>query len=233
MYRVLMVEDEFMVAKRLRRFIEQAFADIQIKLNHCDSLDDAIEFMHEHTIDVLFLDLNLQGKDGFELLKEQLCESFQTIVVSANSERAIEAFDIGVFDFIAKPFTQQRVQKSVDRLTQNKGIKKSRFLSYRSLGKTELLSLDKVLYLKAEGHYCEVHTHSGRDILHDKSLDQLLLLLPESFYRVHRSYAVSVDNIKALTVQEGSKYSVELHNDITLPVGRTKLAQLRARLAMT
>jgi two-component system response regulator LytT len=228
--KLVMVEDEYMVAKRLKRFIQNAFGEKPLQLTVFDSLDDASDYLSEYCIDGLFLDLNLQGKDGFELLKQQVSQSFQTIVVSANADRAIEAFDIGVLDFVAKPFTQQRVQKAVDRLLQGNTQGQSKFLSYKHLGKIELLPINDVMYLKAAGHYCEVYTQAGKVILHDKNLDKLLAILPPSFERIHRSYAVPVTNIQSITTEEGSKYWLTLTNGEQLPVGRTRVKSLRESL---
>jgi two-component system response regulator LytT len=227
---IVIVEDEFMVAKRLKRFVESAFAGQAVKLTLCESLDDANDTLASKMIDVLFLDLNLRGQDGFDLLKQQLCQSFHTIVVSANSDRAIEAFDIGVLDFVAKPFTQERIQKAVDRLS-NVRRGQSRYLTYKQLGKMELLPVSEISYLKAEGHYCEITTADNQTILHDKNLDKLLAILPMSFYRIHRSYAVSLEQAKAVKTQEGSKYWLILKDGRKLPIGRTKVGDLKKHLS--
>jgi two-component system, LytTR family, response regulator LytT len=229
MTNIVIVEDEYMVAKRLKRFVEQAFAEQTIKITTCHSLDDANDYLDQHSIDLLFLDLNLQGHDGFTLLKEQLSESFHTIVVSANSDRAIEAFDIGVLDFVAKPFTQERIQKAVDRL-QQKQTGHCKYLTYKRLGKIELLAIEQVQYLKAEGHYCEVFMHNHDSFLHDKSLDKLTNLLPDNFIRIHRSYAVAIDCIQSIKSEEGSKYWLTLKSGHRLPVGRTKAQAIKAIL---
>ena len=227
---LLLVEDEFMVAKRLRRFVEQALGEQITRINHFATLDDARDFIDSNEIDVLFLDLNLNGQDGFELLKQQVSRSFHTIVVSANADRAIEAFDIGVLDFVAKPFTYERVEKAVNRLIGSTGGGRSKFISYRHLGKVELLAIDDILFLQASGHYCEVHLKSGKTILHDKTLDRLLNLLPENFMRIHRSYAVPLNNLKSVHAEQGSKYWLTLHDGTELPVGRTRYKELKNKL---
>lgn len=225
-----MVEDEYMVAKRLKRFVDAAFSDHIIKLTVLDSLDDADDYLASNHIDLLFLDLNLQGKDGFSLLKDKLCQSFHTIVVSANSERALEAFDLGVLDFIAKPFDQERVQKAVNRVLDNTQTGASKYLAYKRLGKTELLAVSEILYLKAEGHYTSVVTKSGESVLHDKNLDKLLITLPDNFFRIHRSYAVPLENVQSIESLEGSKYLLTLNDKTNLPIGRTRLALLKEQL---
>ncbi|WP_444996959.1 LytR/AlgR family response regulator transcription factor [Aliikangiella sp. IMCC44359] len=225
--KAIIVEDEYMVAKRLKRFVENAFAGQTLQLHLLNTLDDANDYLANNIIDVLFLDLNLQGQNGFDLLKQQVSKSFHTIVVSANTDRAIEAFDIGVLDFIAKPFTQERVQKAVNRLRDGNSGGKSKYLSYKYLGKIELLPIANVLYLKADGHYCEIHTQDEKVILHDKSLDKLLAVLPENFQRIHRTYAVPLESIQSIISQEGSKYWLTLTNQQQLPIGRTRLKSLR------
>ena len=69
---IAIVEDEYMVAKRLKRFVLTSLAEHNIKVNVFNTLDDANDFIAEQAIDVLFLDLNLNGQDGFDLLKQQL-----------------------------------------------------------------------------------------------------------------------------------------------------------------
>ena len=128
---------------------------------------------------------------------------------------------------MAKPFTQERIQKAVDRL-QQKHTGQSKYLTYKRLGKIELLAIDQVQYLKADGHYCEVFQQNQDSFLHDKSLDKLLNLLPDNFIRIHRSYAVSVSVIKSIESEEGSKYWLTLKSGVRLPVGRTKVQGVKA-----
>jgi len=228
--KIAIVEDEYMVAKRLKRFVEQACKGKTYQINVFNTLADADEYLSEQTIDILFLDLNLQGQDGFELLKQQVSRSFHTIIVSANTHRAIEAFEIGVLDFIAKPFNFERVQKALQRTKLSESRGKSQFLSYKKLGKIELLPIEQILYLKASGHYCEVITTLGEIILHDKSLEKLLLVLPEFFIRIQRSYAVPQQSMQSIKSEEGSKYWLTLTNDEVLPIGRTRIKEVKAKL---
>lgn len=226
--KVVIVEDEFMVAKRLRRFVEISLATSLTSLQHFSYLDDAQDYLSNASVDLLFLDLNLRGQDGFDLLKEQVSRSFQTIIVSANTDRAIQAFDIGVLDFVAKPFTQERIDKALERATQGGSAGKARFVSYKHLGKIELLAVTEIDYLSAAGHYSEITTKQNQTVLHDKNLDKLMALLPEDFVRIHRSYAVPMSNIKAFRTELGSRYWVELKNGNELPVGRTRYKELKA-----
>jgi len=227
--KVVMVEDEYMVAKRLKRFISLGLQDHGAKLTHFETLDDAKEFMSQSPIDLLFLDLNLNGQDGFEILQDQLSKSFHTIVVSANTDRAIEAFEYGVLDFVAKPFTQERINKAISRLSNQTPQANCKYLSYKKLGKMQLMPVEEIACLKAAGHYTDVVNDTGEVVVHDKSLDKLMVLLGDDFVRVHRSYAVKETAIHSLCSEEGSKYWLMLHNGSQIPVGRTRVKSLKSR----
>ncbi len=67
-------------------------------------------------IDVLFLDLNLNGKDGFDLLKTSVSGAFHVIIISAHTEQALKAFEYGVLDFVGKPFNKERLARALDRV---------------------------------------------------------------------------------------------------------------------
>ena len=100
---IVIVEDEPVIAQRLARQIKAIDALNSAKLKHFDTFDDAQAYLEENLIDLLFLDLNLHGVSGFDLLKSVAAASFHTIIVSAYAEQAIKAFEYGVVDFVAKP----------------------------------------------------------------------------------------------------------------------------------
>ena len=228
MINVAIVEDEFMIAKRLKRFVETSLNErgpVTIRVFH--QLDDASDYLSEHQIDILFLDLNMNGRDGFELLKSQLCKGFQTVVVSANADRAIEAYDLGVLDFVAKPFTQQRVQTACERLFSAERLGQCKYLTYHSGKQLKMMPIDGIEFIAADGHYCQVFSNSLESVLHEKNLDGLLKVLPPRFFRIHRSYAINLERLVSLTASSGSKYTVTLQSGEVLPVGRTRVDELR------
>lgn len=228
MINVVIVEDEYMVAKRLHRFVDKslsAYAKAKIKVLH--QLADAQDYMAEHQVDVLFLDLNLTGQDGFDLLKTQLSKSFHTIVVSANTDRALEAFEFGVLDFVAKPFTQQRIDKACGRLFTAERLGGCKYLTYQTGKSVKMLPIEDIEYLRADGHYSEIFNTEGDCVLHEKNLDALLKVLPKNIFRIHRSYAVNLLAIDSLTASAGSKYQLTLTSGHQLPVGRTRIQALR------
>ena len=230
--RVLIVEDEPLLARRLERFCHEILGEKLESVRVATRFSEASARLDESPIDVLLLDLNLHGRDGMELLAASVAGSFHTLIVSANTDQALRAFEYGVIDFVPKPFSQERLAQAFRRVTERDGraAGAAKFLAVRKLGKVELVPIDRVLYVEGAGAYAELVLDDGRRELHDKTLEKLHALLPPVFERIHKSYIVRLNAVKALHAQEGSHYEVELRNGARLPVGRTRYKELREKL---
>jgi two-component system, LytTR family, response regulator LytT len=230
--RILIVEDEQPIAEDLEDLCRKLLGE-RLEVIHVEStLGNAHEYLAQKRIDLLFLDLNLSGRDGFDLLKEAVSYSFHTIVVSANIDRAIEAFEYGVIDFVPKPYSEERVAKALDRfdhseLSQNHGVK---YLSVRKTGGIRLVAIAELLYVKGASVYTELVSKNGDKDLYDKTLDDLSRILPGNFFRIHKSYIVDINAVKSVMVRGSGKYAIELHSQEILPVSRTRFAGLKQKL---
>ena len=218
--RVLIVEDITLVAERISDLAKAHLKDCTTKISH--TLEDAKLCITEETYDLLFLDLNLKGKDGYELLKSTTSESFQTIVITANRDQASHAFDFGVFDFISKPISENRFKIAIERFLNNDNLnrEKLKYLSIKSRGIINLIALKDVNFIKASGNYSEVFTIKNECFLHDKNIDKLLNILRNDFVRVHRSYIIPKDKVLRIIKHGGGKYSIELINGELVPLSR-------------
>jgi len=227
MIRILVCEDEALVAQRLVRFVENSL-DRQYEMKLVGRVDDAITYLSKHKIDLLFLDLNLHGEDSFEILKEFLHRAFHTIVVSAYTERAIEAFEYGVLDFIGKPFSQERVKKAIDRwqFTDEEIDRQTKTLTVKINGDIIFIPLEEVNFIKAASIYSELHLITGRVYIYDKPLNSLGKILPNDFFRIHRSYTVDINLIISISKVKHNTYTAVLKSGDALPISRSKKKDL-------
>jgi len=226
---ILIVEDESRIAKRIERMIRDIF-DVSLQtLQHSNTLYEAFEYIENNTLDLVFLDLNLNGKSGFELLKTVVSQSFDTIIISAYKDQAIIAFEYGVLDFIPKPFNRDRLEQAIHRSLTKEKINKVKWLAVKKRQRIQLIPVENVLYIKGAGPYTELFLSSGKKELHDKSLEKLEQLLSYSFKRIHKSYLVKIAEIKEVIVKPGSKYMAELKNGERIPIGRTKYKELKTK----
>jgi two-component system response regulator LytT len=230
--RVLIVEDEPLLAQRLERVCREILGTRLESIRIATVFSDASARLSESPIDLLLLDLNLHGRDGMQLLASSVAGSFHTIIVSANTDQALRAFEYGVMDFVAKPFTRERLEQALQRVVDReaRAASAAKFLAVRKHGKVELVPIDRVLYVEGAGAYAELVFEDGKRELHDKTLEKLHALLPPVFERIHKSYIVRMNAVKALHAAEGSHYEAELRNGVRLPIGRTRYKELREKL---
>ena len=196
-----------------------------------NTLQEALEFIETNPLDLVLLDLNLNGDNGFDLLGTAVSKSFHTIIISAHKDQAITAFEHGVLDFVPKPFDQDRLAQAFYRVNSREGAinNRTKFLAIKKRGRVALVSVEDVLYIKGAGAYTELFLRGGKKELHDKSLEKLTLLLSPSFERIHKSYLVKMSEISKILLESGSKYQAELQNGERIPIGRTKYKDLKAK----
>lgn len=228
---ILIVEDESRIAKRIERMTRDIFGDTLQSLKRINTLQEALKFIENNVLDLVLLDLNLNGDNGFDLLRTAVAGSFHTIIISAYKDQAITAFEYGVLDFVPKPFNRERLAQALDRTITNEKIDTNelKFLAIKKRHRIQLIPIETLLYIKGAGAYTELFLADGKKELHDKSLEKLEQLLFPTFERIHKSYLVKMSEIKEIIVESGSKYMAELKHGERIPIGRTKYKDIKAK----
>jgi two-component system response regulator LytT len=226
---ILIIEDEARIARRLQRMTAEFFGNKPTQIAVCDSLQKGLDHIAGCPPDLLLLDLNLNGDNGFQVLEHMVAASFHTIIVSANTDKAINAFAYGVLDFVPKPFDQDRLFRALTRFVSpavkpDEGIQ---YLAVKTAGQVRLISISDVNYIKGAGIYTELHLRNGQQALHDKSLELLQQLLPDGFERIHKSYLVNLQQAEKILVNPGTRYGLLLKTGEMLPIGRSKYKELK------
>lgn len=226
--RIMVVEDEHIITARLTRLLGDILGPRLACLELATTLPKAQELLNNQDFDLVFLDLNLRGKNGFDLLKQAVSQSFQTVIVSAHTEHALKAFEYGVLDFVGKPFDKARLEIATQRFLRGERTSRGmRYLAVKQVSGTHLVALEEILYIRGAGAYAELVLKDGRELLHGKSLDKLAQLLRHPWERVHKSYLVSMSDVVHWHSFPGSKYELELNDGTRLPVGRQRYKELR------
>ena len=229
---LLIVEDEPSIADHIA-WCTRSILGKQIKnLRLVHELEDASEILYNKSIDLLLLDLNLNGENGYDLLKLAVSGSFHTIIISAHIEQAINAFEFGVLDFVPKPFARKRLKEALDRyLNQSRRRElNTKYLSVRKRNENILLPIDEVIFFKAAGDYVEAHLNNSRMEILDKSMDRLAQILPHNFFRIHRSYIIETAQIESYMHIGGGAYRVTTKTGMSLPLSRQKYKELHLLL---
>lgn len=229
---VLIIEDEPLIAQRLSRMCSEILPQgCQISL--AADTASALGWLDTHVADVIFLDLNLKGADGFDLIRHLSSYAAQTIVVSANTDRAIEAFEFGVVDFVPKPFSKPRLSAAIDRMSQASppGRTALKYVSFRIAGKVRTYRVEDIISISADDKYSQITMVDSETLFHDKSLGAFEQRLSDRFMRVHKSHIVNLDRITAFRAAPGSRYQIDLEGGVSVPVSRRQAPELRKIIA--
>ncbi|PJZ85574.1 LytR/AlgR family response regulator transcription factor [Leptospira harrisiae] len=228
--RILVVEDEIVAARGLERLLREVLGSKISSLRIEKSLLGSQCFIQENEIDLLFLDLNLDGDIGFELLKETAAASFLTIITSGNTSEAIKAFEYGVLDFVPKPISKERISKALQKFQSNNVQTKTKYIGVKKEEGLELIATKDILYVQSFDKRVKVYKKNGEMIIHNKSLDSISKVLPIHFFRIHRSYIVNEKQIKKIYTFAGGSYQLELSSGIKLKMGRNYYKNLKTKL---
>lgn len=190
---------------------------------------EAMDYLRDHPVDLMFLDINMPEISGMELLKI-IPTHPSTILTTAYSEYALESYDYGVIDYLLKPIYFPRFLKAIDRFfaTEN-GKAKTEDAVINSVtvkvdGYFIEIELDQLLFAQSFGNYVKLHTIK-RTYLASITTSELEKCLPEkNFMRIHKSYIVALDKIEAT-----DKDFVVIKNE-KLPIGITYKRELSDRL---
>lgn len=233
-FRLLIVEDEPVILQRLERLFCEVLTARQLQpdISVANSLSEAQQALDNNHYHLVSLDLNLTGDSGFELLQHASCSACQCIIISAYRDLALTAFEYGALDFIAKPFSKARLDKGLARLLDKQEMSNSntKYLLVKNGSNLLRLLISEVESISGYGNYSQLHLQNGEQNLHEMGLESLLKILPASFLRVHKSHLLNLDQFAELKSLGGGQYQVKTLSGNLIPVGRTKVKELKKRI---
>lgn len=228
-YRTLIIDDERPAREYIKELLQFYSGYIQIIGEASDGIE-AINLIERLKPDLIFLDIQMPKKNGFEVLQSL---NYIPLIVfcTAFDDYALEAFKTNSIDYLVKPINPQRLQTTISKLQnlnelngQNKiknlieSIVTKQKSSYPTSIPVKLgdrivfVKIDDVSFFKAKDKYIEIHTVSNKIYLFDQSLNSLELKLPHYFLRVQRSYIVNTNKILEIRKYTLGKYLLLLDN---------------------
>lgn len=204
-YSSIIVEDLQAAADFLKKYCEKSgIIDVQA---HFLNAEDALVFLSENLVDLIFLDVEMPGASGFELM-DQLVYTPQVILTTSKTEYAYDAFQYNVTDYLKKPFTYQRFLESIQKIEKKKEeddtTSDNNHIFIKSDGKLIRLQNDDILYIESMGDYVKFITTEKKYITHNTIKNLETKVDPIRFMKVHRSYIVNLSRID--DIQENMLY---------------------------
>jgi len=231
--KVGIIEDEFLARESLRVFLEKHCEDVTVRFMAAD-LESGVAEIKVDRPDAVFLDIEMPGHSGMEILK-LLGDVPPPLIVftTAYAEHAVDAFGLEAVDYLLKPIDIRKLRRAVERVRERlekaAPIKDARISIPTSNGKL-LLDTATILHLKADGSYTEVHTTDrGRIMVSRKLKDLEARLDARQFLRIHRSHVVNLGLVAEMVRVENA--FLRMNDGTELPIARDRKEAVRAALA--
>lgn len=214
MIKCLIIDDEPAARDILETYITDC-PDTEVA-GICQDALQARSWLDGHKADLIFVDINMPKLSGLSFIKT-LNTAPQIILSTAYSEHAVDAFDLGVTDYLLKPFSFERFLKAIDKakLQGERPNGNPLAITVKADGKLYRVLHEDILFAESQGDYITLHTVDKKITFHH-SLKELADILPDDqFSRVHRSYIVSLSKIEFL---EGNRLKI---GDELIPIGNS------------
>lgn len=226
-----LVVDDNDVARMLLLQLLQQIPSLTVK-GECNNAPDAAEFISNNKVDILFLDIEMPGMSGFDLLKA-LKNRPVTILTTASKNYAEEAFELNVADYIVKPVALPRLAMAVQRaaeLIKGKDAELNTIeKDYVFIKENKILKkvvLDEIYWFESKGDYVKIHLADKYYIIHSTLKQMEERLNKAKFIRVHRSYMVALNKIDYM------EDNVLYLNNSPIPVSESCKADLFKALSL-
>ena len=258
--RTLIVDDEPLARERLHELLDDR-PDVVVVGEAEDGLK-AAEAIREKDLDLVFLDVQMPGLNGIDVIEEVGREAMPvTVFVTAYDQYAIKAFDLAAADYLLKPFDDERFERAFERardriVDQDPDAISRRLLrmlrekdpslleeedseepyleriAVQGRGKARIVSVDDITHITADGSYAELHTSDDTHVIRERMKTLASRLDPAEFVRVHRSAIVRLDEVELILRSGGGNYAVRLTDGTTVSVSRGRIEDLQERLGV-
>ena len=197
--RTIVIEDEHLALKKLVSFVSR-ISYIEV-LKTFDNAIDAISYLKQNEVDLIFLDIQMEEFTGIQFL-ETITQRPRVIVTTAYDKYALKGYELDVFDYLLKPFTFDRFAKSVEKVYKDMSTKAEVFSNDYIFVKTEYrlekIKIDEILYIEGQSEYLRL-VMVDKKVMIKQNFKSMEVMLPKTnFVRVHKSFIVALDKIESI-----------------------------------
>jgi two-component system, LytTR family, response regulator len=245
-YKAIIIDDELRARTLLSAMVKEYAPNIAV-VAECEDLPNGVKAIKKHKPDLIFLDIEMPGHSGLELLdffnEEEI--DFKIIFTTAYSEYAIKAFKLSAIDYILKPIDAGELQLGIKKfeksrttladlnvLRHNIQNSDSKRIALPIGSSVRFIDLDTVLYFKADSSYTELFFADETKLVASRTLKNFEDVLDKNFafFRCHKSYIVNTNFITDYTKGDGGYLSMK--NNISIPISSEKTSELFEKMKL-
>lgn len=238
--KVIIIDDERLARKEVSGLLKP-IEGIELVGEFGDA-EEALDYLSKHQVDLVFLDIQMPGKTGFDLL-EELSVVPKVIFVTAYDEFAIKAFEYNAFDYLLKPVEESRLREAVDKVkiemvrehAQDEADFKLRGedqVFVKDGDRCWFVKLKKIRLFESEGNYVRVYFDDNKPLIL-KSLNNLEKKLNErKFFRANRKYIINLDKVTSIENWYNGGLMVTMEGDLQVEISRRQSSRLKDMMSL-
>jgi two-component system LytT family response regulator len=247
-YKAIIVDDEKMARALLLGMLEEFCPEIEV-VESCPDLPTAIKSIHKIKPDLVFLDIEMPGHSGLELLDffDEKDVNFSIIFTTAYHQYAINALKLSAIDYLLKPLEGDELQNSVQRFIklrskideQQKMVLKTnlsssinRKIAIHTVSSIRFLDINDISFFKADGAYTEIYLNSGEKVISSKGLKHFEDVCSDiaQLFRCHKSFIVNINAILEYVKSDGGH--LKMNNKLEVQFSSEKASEIQKRLGL-
>jgi two-component system LytT family response regulator len=243
--RAIIIDDEKHCREGLAIMLARYCPEVEV-VEQCASGRTAIKMIGQHQPDLVFLDIEMPGMNGFEMLEYCTGFDFGIIFTTAYNEYAIKAIRHSALDYLLKPVNKAELVEAIERAKESKKVNVSAKITKllesmnnkKTAGRIALPTLEglimvdikDIMYCESENNYTRFHLQHDKAVFVSKTLKKAEMLLQDnsSFFRIHHSFLINLDYVKQYIKGDGGE--VVMANGKSLAVSRTKRSEFLGKL---
>jgi two-component system, LytTR family, response regulator len=254
--RAVIVDDEPLAREGVALHLREE-PDVEI-VAMCADGDEAVTAIRELSPDLVFLDVRMPGRSGFDVIQEIGIERMPAVIfLTAYEQHALHAFRVNAIDYLLKPLDRGQIIEAMARARRNlaqrdlmkrttelasllgqlgkesspqENASRSGRVLVRTGGNVHVINPDEIVWVEADGDYVTLHAGGKPHLLRESLRNMEVRLAPHGFQRIHRSILVSIRRVRELAANESGDYEAVLENGARLKVGRSYKDALFAAL---
>lgn len=240
--KAVIVEDSRLARNELKLLLAN-FPEIEL-VGEAENVDSGVSLIRKVKPEILFLDINMPEKDGFDLL-EELIEAPITIFTTAYDEYAIKSFEYNALDYLLKPINSMRFEQAVEKAksklsliqenhqpSSDEKLVETSQLFIKDGEKCWMIQLNTISLFEINGNYTQVHFEGNKPLIY-RSLNQIESKLPEThFFRANRQQIINLGHIKSVVPWFNGKLKLTLNNGSEVEISRRQSSDFKNRLSL-
>lgn len=201
-YKCIIVDDELLARTLLEDYVSK-LPHLEL-IAKCSGASEAMEVLHNNSVDLMFLDVQMPDLTGINFLKSLKSKPI-VILTTAYPDYALEGYALDVIDYLLKPISFERFLLSVNKVTEQIKLIKGQnlkeavgYITIKSEHRIHKVNYEDILYIEGLKEYVIFHLKQDKRLITLEALKKLEELLPDKFMRIHRSYIINKDYVQAL-----------------------------------